>query len=182
MNGVIKIVDPNPAAVVVPEHTGFGGLDFQLDASEYQMYFFEGAFGEVVVDPTESGNTVVKFIRTAESKHYAGVILGYLDGFKVDEIPVDLEAGNTTIKARIWSPNDGIVAGMQITDSVETGKGNNYFNVFTQVTLSKGWNDAVFDFQNQSIDTSMNLVSFFPTGLLRPLSSQQPPTIGCHFI
>ena len=139
-------VDAEIASASVPNNDAFGGLDFELEVSEYQIDFFEGASGSLLTDPTDSSNAVVKLVRTPESKHYSGVTLGYLAGPTVGEIPINADAGETTINARIWSPSDGIVARMEIADTSAEAKQNMYFNVHAEATLSSGWNDVVFDF------------------------------------
>jgi len=136
------------ASAVISDATLFGGIDFELDSSEYVLNAFETAFAAIVVDPTDPTNSVLEFTRTEESKSYAGVSLGYLSGGTVDEILVDADAGKTTVLARIWSPIGGIVAGLQIADTEQTNLGNDYFNVLTLEPLEAGWNDVVFDFAN----------------------------------
>ena len=141
-------IDATIAAASVPNNNAFGGLDFELEASEYSLDFFEGANGKITTDPTDDSNTVVEFIRTPDSKHYSGVTLGYLSGNTVGEILVDSDAGETTINARIWSPTSGIVARMEIADTSAMAEQNLYFNVHADATLEAGWNDVVFDFAN----------------------------------
>jgi beta-glucanase (GH16 family) len=139
-------VDAEIASASVPNNNAFGGLDFELEASEYQIEFFEGASGGLLTDPTDATNSVLTFVRTPESKHYSGVHLGYLTGSTVGEIPINADADETTINARIWSPSDDIVARMEIVDTSAVSEGNMYFNVHAEATLSSGWNDVVFDF------------------------------------
>ena len=135
----------------VPDNNSFGGLDFELEASEYQIEFFEGANGSLLTDPTDSSNSVLKFVRTPESKFYSGMTLGYLTGSTVGEIPINADAGETTINARIWSPSDGIVARMEIADTSAEAEQNMYYNVHAEATLNSGWNEVVFDFANPVI-------------------------------
>ncbi|MDA8615035.1 hypothetical protein N9L55_02920, partial [Alphaproteobacteria bacterium] len=139
-------VDAEIASASVPNNNAFGGLDFELEASEYQIEFFEGASGSLLTDPTDATNFVLTFVRTPESKFYSGASLGYLTGSTVGEIPINADAGETTINARIWSPSDGIVARMEIVDTSAVSEQNLYFNVHAEATLSSGWNDVVFDF------------------------------------
>ncbi|MDC1157632.1 hypothetical protein OAU07_06655, partial [Alphaproteobacteria bacterium] len=139
-------VDTEIASASVPNNSAFGGLDFELEASEYQIEFFQGASGSLLTDPTDASNSVLKFVRTPESKFYSGASLGYLTGSTVGEIPINADADETTINARIWSPSDGIVARMEIVDTSAVSAQNMYFNVHAETTLSSGWNDVVFDF------------------------------------
>ena len=144
-------VDAEIASASLPNNDAFGGLDFELQANEYQIEFFEGASGSLLADPTDSSNSVVELVRTPDSKYYSGVTLGYLTGSTVGEIPINADAGETTINARIWSPSNGIVARMEIADTSAVAEQNMYYNVHAEATLSSGWNDVVFDFANPVI-------------------------------
>ena len=72
-------MDAEIASASLPNNDAFGGLDFELQANEYQIEFFEGASGSLLADPTDSSNSVLKFVRTPDSKYYSGVTLGYLN-------------------------------------------------------------------------------------------------------
>jgi len=131
---------------VIPDPTLFGGIDFELASGEYTLIGFEGASASLVTDPDDADNQVMQFTRGQDSKFYAGVSIGYLSGGKVTEILLDGDAGNTTVKVKIWSPTDGVVSRLEVQDSSETAQGNDYYNAHAEATLQSGWNDVVFDF------------------------------------
>jgi len=66
----------------------------------------------------------------------------------VHPIPLDAEAGDTTIKARIWTETTGVVARMEVSSSSEiSGSDGDVNTVAANVTLTEaGWNEVTFDF------------------------------------
>ena len=132
----------------------FSGLGFEEAEDSYNLLGFEGAEGQAVLasGPENPDNTVIRFTKTSDAFHYAGVQLG-LDGTKtVGPINFDVAGGLTAITARIWVPeerlnNNGgsIVARMEVQDSLFDGYDLNYVMAETELKQA-GWNDALFDF------------------------------------
>ena len=136
-------------------HPNFTGLDFEGAASGYNPVGFQGAEEQVslAADPEDAANTVIKFIKTTDAYHYAGVQLGIGTTETVGPINFDVANGQTAISARIWVPeahlnaNDGsIIARMEVGDSIFGGAVDMNF-VHAQAELTQaGWNDVLFDF------------------------------------
>ena len=107
----------------------------------------------MAADPDDAANTVIKFIKTTDAYHYAGVQLGIGTTETVGPINFDVANGQTAISARIWVPeahlnaNDGsIIARMEVGDSIFGGAVDMNF-VHAQAELTQaGWNDVLFDF------------------------------------
>ncbi len=134
------------------EETAAAGLKFPVgfdDASvDYKLADFGGNASEIVADPTNDKNKVVKSIKTATAELWAGTTVGQPEGF-ASAIP--FKAGSTKMSARVWSPHANIPVRLKVesatdpTISVETE---------TTITEAEKWVDVVFDFSKQATGTA----------------------------
>ena len=127
--------------------------DAQVD---YSTSDFGGNQSAVSVDPTTSGNKVMKVIKTAGAEVWAGTSLGTPLGFAT-RIPIT--SSTSRISVRVYSPAAGLVVKLKIEDhadnthSVETN---------TSTTIANQWETLVFDFKNQAPGTAaLNLAFTF---------------------
>ena len=122
---------------------------------DYSVTDYNGNASALVTDPTNSGNTVLSTTKTSASQPWAGTTLGTSSGFAT---PIPFSAGNTTISARIWSPDAGIQVRLKAENqfvgsiSVETE---------ATTTVSGDWDTLYFDFNNNvsqtpALDTNQN--------------------------
>lgn len=126
----------------------FTGFDFDGAANDYGLTGFQGAEGYVslVADPENSSNTVIQFTKTTDAYYYAGVQLGVGDTDTVGPINFDIANNQTAISARIWTPEAGKIARMEVGNSIFNGAVDIDF-VHAQAELTQvGWNDVLFDF------------------------------------
>ena len=126
----------------------FTGLDFEGTASDYNLLGFQGAEDQVslTADPEDPSNTVIQFTKTTDAYYYAGVQLGIGDTETVGPISFDIASDQTAISARIWTPEAGKIARMEIGDSIFGGVVDmNFVHAEAELTQA-GWNDVIFDF------------------------------------
>lgn len=128
----------------------FAGFDFESTAETYNLVGFEGAEDQVsfAADPDDANNTVVQFVKTTDAKFYAGLQLGTTGAETVGTIGFDIANSQTAISARIWTPEAGKIARMEVGDSIFGGAVDiNFIHAEVELTQA-GWNDVVFDFSN----------------------------------
>ena len=119
--------------------------DAQVD---YTMTDFGGNVSSLSIDPTVSSNHVMKAIKTAGAKFYAGTTIGTQAGFIH---PIAIANNITRMSVRVYSPAAGLDVKLKIEDhkdathSVETD---------TRTTLVNQWEVLVFDFKNQAAGTA----------------------------
>ena len=147
-------VPAQPLAVAGTDTTGgssqpnFTGLDFEGAASGYNPVGFQGAENQVALtaDPNNAANTVLRFIKTTDAYHYAGVQMGIGTTETVGPINFDIANGQTAISARIYTPEAGKIARMEVGNTIFGGAVDMNF-VHAQAELTQvGWNDVLFDF------------------------------------
>jgi hypothetical protein len=122
---------------------GGGGISLPITFEEeidYELTDFGGNASELVADPEDPSNTVVRSIRTAGAECFAGTTVAETSGFTE---PIPFEPGATTMSVRVWSPEAGTRVRFKVekvgdpTVSVEA-------DVFT--TQAMAWETLVFDF------------------------------------
>ena len=89
---------------------------------------------------------MLRFIKTTDAYHYAGVQLGIGTTETVGPINFDIANNQTAISARIWTPEAGKIARMEVGNTIFGGAVDMNF-VHAQAELTQvGWNDVLFDF------------------------------------
>lgn len=146
-----------PAVLALP-------IDFNNPDLNYRLADFGGNVSEIVTDPTDSNNRVVRSVKGAEgvpSEGWAGTTVGA--GGLAEDIP--FSPGNTTMSVRVWSP----AADIPVRLKVELA-GTPEISVETEVrtTVAEEWETLVFDFANQAPGTAginfasrYNMISIF---------------------
>jgi len=136
-------------------------VTFEDTEQDYKLADFGGAASEIVEDPTNSANRVVRTVKgtdAAPSEGWAGTTVGEddegPDGF-ANAIPFDQQ--NTTMSLRVWSPTADIPVRLKVENSddptvtVETE---------ARTTVAGEWETLTFDFANQAAGTAaLNLAS-----------------------
>ncbi|MFN3202082.1 MAG: family 16 glycosylhydrolase [Bradymonadia bacterium] len=118
---------------VVYAAVGFGGADDS----------------QLVPDPTDAANTVVQVVKTEVAELWAGTTAVSGPNEDVGVIPIDAE--NTRMTVRVWSPVANIPVRLKIEDAR-----NNQISVETEATVTEAmvWETLTFDFDNQAPDTA----------------------------
>ena len=108
---------------------------------DYSTIDFGGDTSYLAADPTSASNIVLEVIKTSGAMVWAGVVLG--NDSLATAIP--FSAGNTVMRARIYSPAAGVAMRMKVEDET-----NGTIAVETEVmTTVVGWDTLSFDFSNQ---------------------------------
>lgn len=120
----------------------------------YKLSDFGGNASEIVVDPTNSKNYVVKSTKTAAAELWAGTTVGQPEGFST---PISFKADSTKMSVRVWSPHANIPVRLKVEDAQ-----NPAISVETEamVTTAETWQTLVFDFSKQATGTApLNLAN-----------------------
>ena len=124
-------------------------VDFEGSTVNYTTTDFGGNQSEMVTDPTDPSNTVVKVVKTNTAATWAGTTIGTPAGFATN---IPLTMTESFMKVRVWSPDAGILIRLKVEDSNE-----NTHTCETQLTstVAGGWETLVFDFTNQAPGTEL---------------------------
>jgi hypothetical protein len=148
----------------------FSTITFDSPEVSYSFLDFGGAGGSAVVDdPIGGANKVARFIRSEAAVEFAGTVVGTA-GLTVGTIPVD--ASNTRMTVRVYSPEAGIPVRLKIEDSSAPAPPGGYPEVEVVTTTADAWETLTFDFANPvagDLDVDSNydkLVIFFNFGAL----------------
>ena len=133
----------------------FSGISFDDPAVTYTLTGFGGAEDSTLQpDPAGGTNTVVRVNRAAGAQVFAGTTVSTGPNDSVPTIPLD--ASNTQMTVRVYSPAAGIVVRLKIEDasdptvSVETE---------ATTTMANAWETLTFNFLNEVAGTA----AFDPT-------------------
>jgi hypothetical protein len=134
-------------------------VSFDSATVDYGLLGFEGAEdSSIVADPAGGTNQVVRVVKSATAKPWAGTTLtanGTL-GFAT-KVPFD--ASNTRMTVRVYSPDAGIQVRLKLEDHT-----NPNISVETEATttVANAWQALTFDFANQATGTAaLNLASSY---------------------
>jgi hypothetical protein len=122
----------------------------------YALTDFGGNSSEIVVDPADATNHVVKSIKTAIAETWAGTTVGGTVGF-ANKVP--FAVGSTKMSVRVWSPSAGTPIRLKVEDASNAG-----ISVETEAntTVASAWETLVFDFSKQASGTSaLNLANTY---------------------
>jgi len=137
-------------------------VGFDDPAIDYKLVDFGGTASEIIVDPTDSQNKVVRTIKTSGAELWAGTTVGDPEGFAT-RIP--FAAGKTTMSVRVWSPDANIPVRLKVEASNDPT-----ISVETEAKTKEAgkWETLVFDFSSQAtgtaplnLDYSYNKASIF---------------------
>jgi len=115
---------------------------------DYELADFGGNVSEIVADPTDASNMVVRSVKTASAETWAGTTVGQINGFAT---PIPFSEGNTTMSVRVWSPTANTPVRLKVEDA-----SNPAISVETEVmtTVAGEWETLEFDFANQAEGTA----------------------------
>ena len=120
-------------------------VDFDGDPGTYILEDFGGTSSELVPDPLDATNTVVKVTKSDTAELWAGTT--FVDG----TIVYPFTATDTTITVRVYSPDAGIPVRLKAEDSLDTTRS---VETETVTTTANGWETLTFDFSNEATGTA----------------------------
>ncbi len=132
----------------------FGGTQidwpttFEGNGINYTTTDFGGNISTLVDDPTNSGNTVVQAIKTAEAATWAGTTIGTSAGFATN-LPFSLTDSKMYVK--VWSPEAGTPIRLKVEDSNDP---THTCETEINTTLAGEWEVMEFDFATEAPGTA----------------------------
>lgn len=109
----------------------------------------------VVVDPEDSGNHVVKVVKSATAEVWAGTTASICPNQAIVTLPIS--DSNHTMTARVWSPDAGIPVNLKVEDASDP---SHSVETLANVTTASGWQTLTFDFANQRPGTAALNVAY----------------------
>ncbi len=115
---------------------------------DYTVIDFGGNAHMQGTDPNNSSNIVLTVEKTVSAQTWAGTTLSTNAGLAT---AVPFAMGSTMMRARVYSPDSGIVVKLKAEDAGDPTK-----SVETDVntTVANGWDTLTFDFSNHSAGTA----------------------------
>ncbi len=125
-------------------------VTFDDPSVNYTMTDFGGNQSSLVIDPTNSMNTVGQAIKTAAAQTWAGTTMGDTSGTGFAN-PVPFSAGNTIMTVMVYSPDAGTPIRLKVEDM-----NNPTISVETEdtTTMANAWEMLTFDFSNEAPGTA----------------------------
>jgi len=139
------IVQTSESCPVAPPPTpDFTTITFDDPDTTYTLTDFGGTSSVVTNDPAGGANQVVLTVKSDTAQVWAGTTVSTLPDEAVPVIPLD--ADNTEMSVRVYSPDAGIPVRLKIEDASEAA-----VSVETEAstTVVNEWETLVFDFANQ---------------------------------
>jgi hypothetical protein len=133
----------------------------EIGIVDYTTVAFEGGISSAALDPMNSSNNVLQFVKPVGAQPWAGVTLSTSAGLAN---PIPFTASATTVSAQVYSPAAGTTIMMK-TEVV--GTPTIFVEATATTTTANGWETLVFDFgapSNGSLNltNTYGLLSFFP--------------------
>ena len=142
-------IDVGSGGGMPPGPTPFGAVTFDDPAITYALRGFEGAEDSTVVtDPVGGPNQVVQVNRSATAATFAGTVVSTLANEAVGVIPLD--AANTGMTMRVYSPAAGIPVRLKIENSLDPAI---FVETEAITTVGNDWETLTFDFSMQAMGT-----------------------------
>ena len=133
----------------------FGGyqldlpVTFQDNTINYTTTDFGGNISQMVVDPVNANNNVIKVVKPNTAATWAGTTIGTPAGF-LSNIPLSLSSSIMTV--RVWSPSSGTPIRLKVEDSSDP---THTCETETNTSINGGWETITFDFKNQAPGTEL---------------------------
>jgi hypothetical protein len=127
----------------------FAPITFDDPAVTYTLTGFGGNTAVVTNDPVGGTNMVMQADKSDTAELWAGTTISTEANDAVPTIPLD--ASNTTMTVRVYSPDAGIPVRLKIEDAADPT-----ISVETEATTTvvNTWETLTFDFSNQAADTA----------------------------
>lgn len=115
---------------------------------DYALTDFGNNVSEIVEDPTDATNMVVKSVKTDSAETWAGTTIGGAIGFTA---PLPFSEYSTEMTVRVWSPAADTPIRLKVEDAADPN-----ISVETEVmtTVAEEWETLTFDFSNEAEGTA----------------------------
>ena len=130
----------NLAKIDLPVH-------FEDSTINHSLTDFGGNVSEIIPDPDNANNTIVKTIKELGAEVWAGTTVGTPSGF-ANAIP--FTATETRLSVSVYSPDAGTPIRLKVENTLD-----GMISVETEdtTTVANGWETLVFDFSNEVAGT-----------------------------
>ena len=145
-----------------PEFNSGGGgggtltlpVTFDDPAADYDLVDFGGNLSEIIVDPDNANNNIVKTIKSATAELWAGTTVGGAVGFAY---PIPFTTNETLMGVVVWSPEVGTPIRLKVEDANNSGI-TCETEAITAVAMA--WDTLFFNFANPAPGTpALNLAN-----------------------
>jgi Bacterial Ig-like domain len=111
----------------------------------------------VVADPTNAANKVAKVVKANASQVWAGTTISNLANNAIARI--GFSATNTTMTARVWSPDAGIPVRLKVENATD---GTQSVETEAVTTVANAWQTLTFNFASPAAGTAaLNLATVY---------------------
>ena len=127
----------------------FSPITFDDPAVTYTLTDFGGTASVVQNDPAGGSNMVVEVVKSDTAELWAGTTISTEANDAIPTLPLD--AANTTMTVRVYSPDAGIPVRLKVEDA-----SNGAISVETEAmtTAVNTWEELTFDFANEAAGTA----------------------------
>ena len=135
-------IEQGSAGCAVPPPS-FTTITFDDPDTTYTLTDFGGNLSAVTNDPAGGGNQVAQVVKPVGAELWAGTTVSTLPGNAVPRIPLD--AANTKMSVRVYSPDAGIPIRLKIENAANSGIA---VETEASTTAVNSWETLTFDFAN----------------------------------
>ena len=136
--------------------------DIDFNESNLLTSGYDGVGVQIGVDPDDSSNAVLEYVKSTDAKYYSGAIVR---DPAAGPIPIDADGGLTQMSARVYVAEANTVVRMQLAVS---SAGSDASTTETEaIATQAGWNELVFDFSNPAV----RWVEAFQSEFARPIDT-----------
>lgn len=115
-------------------------IDHEDESVHYQTTSFAGNYSELVVDPMDENNHVMKVTKHWQSLNYSGTTMSTPAGLAV---PIPFESGATEVSVDVWVPTVGAAIRLKAEEAFEPA---NSVETQQNVAVAGEWTTMTFDF------------------------------------
>ena len=137
-------------------------IDHEDESVHYQTTSFAGNYSELVVDPMDADNHVMKVTKHWQSLNYSGTTMSTPAGLAV---PIPFESGATEVSVDVWVPTAGAAIRLKAEEAFEPA---NSVETQQNVAVAGEWTTMTFDFfqnvpgtQSLNFNYDYNILSIF---------------------
>jgi len=132
---------PEPSDIGLP-------VTFEDTGLNYELQDFEGTTSQIITDPTDASNLVVRTIKGATAAFFAGTTVADVSGFTN---PIPFAPGSTSMTVRVWSPTAGTPVRLKVE---QVGVPSVSVETEATTTVAMAWETLTFNFANQATGTA----------------------------
>ena len=142
------LFDDIQLAATMPSNQIDWPVSFDVVGTNYTVTDFGNNISELVNDPTNAANKVMKTTKPNGAETWAGTTIGTPSGF-ARALPINSTTSQMSV--RVYSPAAGIKIRLKIEDAAD---GTKSVETEATTTAANTWETLIFDFANQAAGTA----------------------------